>query len=154
MITKKKDKVLVGIQIILFGLYLIPLKEFSVQLPLWISFMGLMIGLCGWIPVIMALIVLNENISPFPTPKESAVLVQHGIFKYVRHPIYTGILISCYGFGFYKANFIQISIATLLLLLFIYKARYEEMLLEKKFNNYSAYKKKTGMFLPLMRRGS
>ena len=119
------------------------MKVFSIQLPLWISFMGFMIGLCGGIPVIMALIALNENISPFPSPKESAVLVQHGIFKYVRHPIYTGILISCYGFAFYKANLFQIIIATLLLLLFIYKAGYEERLLEKKFKDYSVYKKKT-----------
>ncbi len=152
MNNRQKDYLLVGIQFGLLGLYLIPAKAFSFDLPTWISFVGFMLGFCGSIPVFMALFALNENISPFPSPKDSAVLVQHGIFKYVRHPIYIGILISCYGFAFYKANFFQIIIATLLLLLFIYKARYEERLLEKKFNDYSAYKKKTGMFLPLMRR--
>jgi protein-S-isoprenylcysteine O-methyltransferase Ste14 len=146
--TQQKDKILVSIQFLLLGIYLIPVKAFTIPLPAWLSITGFWIGLTGCIPIVMAMIALNVNLSPFPTPKKSARLIQHGIFKFVRHPIYSGILLFCFGFSLYQANLFQWLVSFLLLTLFIYKAKYEEGLLQKKFNEYATYKKKTGMFLP------
>lgn len=92
MTTRQKDKILVSIQFLLLGLYLIPAKGFSFPLPAWLSITGFWFGLTGGIPIILAMIALNVNLSPFPTPKKSARLIQQGIFKYVRHPIYSGML--------------------------------------------------------------
>jgi protein-S-isoprenylcysteine O-methyltransferase Ste14 len=148
--TQQKDKILVSIQFLLLGLYLIPAKGFSFHLPAWLSITGFWFGLTGCIPIVMAMIALNVNLSPFPTPKKSARLIQQGIFKYVRHPIYSGILLFCFGFSLYRANLFPLLVSFLLLALFIYKAKYEEGLLQKKFSEYDNYKKKTGMFLPLL----
>ncbi|MEO6232587.1 MAG: isoprenylcysteine carboxylmethyltransferase family protein [Ferruginibacter sp.] len=107
-----------------------------------------MAAIVGLIIIITALLSLNKNISPFPSPRQQAVLITSGPFKLIRHPIYTGILMFTCGVGLYTENITRLIIFLLLLLLFNLKARYEEILLVKKFPAYTDYKKHTGMFLP------
>ena len=143
-----KDIFFVGTQFILFVAYLFRFSKNDFVVPGWLQLAGLFLSVVGIIISLAAVLTLNKNLSPFPTPKQGAELIQSGIYKYIRHPIYSGILFFTFGFSMYSENTLRLLIFFTLLILFRFKAAYEEKLLQDKFPNYATYKKTTGMFLP------
>jgi protein-S-isoprenylcysteine O-methyltransferase Ste14 len=148
---QSKDYMFVGIQLLLFVGYLLPFSIISFQLPLIFRWIALGVGLCGILILLLALLHLNRNLTPFPTPKANAQLITSGLYQYVRHPIYSGILAIVFGFGMYQGNFFKIIVSFLLLGLFYFKTEFEETLLAKKFENYDTYRRKTGRFWPFLK---
>lgn len=96
----------------------------------------------------VALFNLDKSLTPFPTPKSNSELITSGLYKYVRHPIYTGILLTVFGYGFYSESVSRLTISVLLLILFYFKTNYEEQKLSQKYPEYGAYKARTGRFIP------
>jgi len=97
---------------------------------------------------VLAFISLNRNLSPFPTPKVNSKLVQNGIYQLVRHPIYTGIILTTFGWAIYSQSSTRLVTFVLIYILFHFKSNYEEKQLAKKFELYNTYKKNTGKFFP------
>ncbi|MCB0696525.1 MAG: isoprenylcysteine carboxylmethyltransferase family protein [Chitinophagaceae bacterium] len=143
-----RDIVLVSIQAILLSIYLFRLPEVDMHFDSTIRYSGLAVSVLGGIIIIYAIITLNNNLTAFPTPKSNGVLITRGLYKYIRHPIYTGILLLTSGYGTYSENTLRLCVSVGLLILFLYKARYEESLLRNKFPEYGNYIKQSGMFLP------
>ncbi len=148
MYLQKKDYILVGVQILLFVLYYFDIEFLDFTLPEWIQWIFLSLTGLGALIFILAIIQLNQNLSPFPTPKPGSQLIQNGLYKYTRHPIYTGILISLGGYAVYTESFYRLLITLILYMLFAIKSRYEEEQLMKRYEDYAAYRKKAGRFFP------
>lgn len=148
MNVNPKDQILVSIQLLLFLVFTVnvdwSLGLYSPRL----KNCGLIVSIFGLIIILLSVLQLNKNLSPFPTPKNNAVLVQNGLFKLVRHPIYSGIILVVIGYSVYKDSLYKGIISMLLLILFHFKTKYEEQKLSEKFSNYQSYKKKTGKFFP------
>lgn len=142
-----KDYLFVSIQFILFFCFIFDFN-WSLKLGLAIQKTGLLLAIFGATIIILALLQLNKNLSPFPTPKKNTALLQNGLFKYIRHPIYTGIILFFTGYSVYQNSFYKLAISMLLLVLFYFKSNYEEQRLEQKFPDYKLYKSKTGKFFP------
>lgn len=143
-----KDYILVGIQFMLFIAFAIDASVLIVNMPFLLELVGLVLFAIGAATILLAVLQLNKNLSPFPTPKSNAELIQHGLYKYIRHPIYTGILLAAGGYAFYSESVFRITLTLALLVLFIVKSTYEEIRLSEKFNSYNQYKKSTGRFFP------
>ena len=85
----------------------------------------------------------------FGTVREHPEVISTGVFRIVRHPIYTGAILFYLG-----TSLITLSIASAVLCLFIIGfyiviSKYEESILTEAFgNDYLEYKKKTGMLFP------
>ena len=148
MNLKSKDYKLVGLQMLLFILYVFDPKILSLAFPALIKTGAFIVSLLGVVVLILAMLQLSKNLSPFPSPKTNSELVQSGLYKYVRHPIYTGILISSFSFALATASGYRILISILLYILFIVKSEYEETLLMQRYKEYESYMKKTGRFFP------
>jgi len=148
MSLKTKDYVFVIIQFGLFLIYTLDVKLLSINYPSFVNLLGLIISFIGAIVIIVALLQLNKNLSPFPSPKSNSKLIKNGLYKYIRHPIYTGILFYAFGNALYTNSVFKIVIGTLLCLLFYYKSKYEELKLLDFFKDYDMYRKNTGRFLP------
>ncbi len=142
-----KDKLLVSIQFLLFISFLIDFN-WSLGFSTFIQKIGLLSFTLGLIIITISFIQLNKNLTAFPTPKKNAVLLSNGLYKFVRHPIYTGVILTFLGYSFYQNSVYKLLITILLIILFHFKTNYEEQQLEKKFSNYKLYKSKTGKFLP------
>ena len=145
-----KDIVFVSIQLVLFVLYVIPAPSASFNLPIWLHYLALALAATGLMVVTLAIVQLNKNLTPFPTPKTSGTLIQTGLYRYVRHPIYSGIILSALGVGLYLGSTWKISIGIALWVLFYFKSRYEEILLLRQYPNYEAYRKRTSRFFPFL----
>jgi len=142
-----KDYVFVGIQILLFAAYLLPITIISIKLPEWLRFSGLFVLGLGVILGIVALLQLNTKLSPFPTPVLKGKLITTGAYKIARHPIYTALIFSGLGYALFQASLFKGLIVLVLLILFYLKSEYEEKLLGRKFSEYADYKKKTRRFI-------
>lgn len=145
---QRKDFLFVGIQLALFVLYVIDFKLLSLKTYLIMSYFGLSLLLLGILIVLIALLQLNTNLSPFPSPKSNASLIKTGLYKFVRHPIYTGIIVATFGYGLYTGSLYRILISIGLYILFYFKSEYEEERLKMTFPEYKIYRESAGRFFP------
>ena len=149
---KIKDLVYVTLQFFLIlGYFFIP-RFFAFELPKWIQFLSLIISILGLFIIVLALIQLNKNLTPFPSPKANSVLIKEGLYRYVRHPIYTGIIIFFSFYSLYHSHLSKLIIALILYCLFYFKSEYEEAMLINKFADYENYQKQTGKFFPRLKK--
>jgi protein-S-isoprenylcysteine O-methyltransferase Ste14 len=144
----KKDLTFVGIQGLLFLAYAFNPDFLKINVPKALAPMGVILAGLS-VPILFwSLFELDRNLSPFPSPKVNGELITRGMYKFIRHPIYTGILMFAYGLAFYWSSSWKLLIASALFVLFRLKSEYEEKLLEDKFPKYREYKTTTGRFLP------
>lgn len=142
-----KDYWLVGTQFFLFFLFLFPIN-YHFKVVAFLQIPSLILSILGFIIVLVALFNLDKSLTAFPTPKNNSELITSGLYNYVRHPIYTGILLTVFGYSFYSASISRLTISVLLLILFYFKTNYEEHKLSQKYPEYGAYKARTGRFIP------
>ncbi|MFX1484009.1 MAG: isoprenylcysteine carboxylmethyltransferase family protein [Promethearchaeota archaeon] len=96
---------------------------------------------------------LDRQYSPCLQIKESHSLITTGPYASVRHPMYTVFNTFSIGVSLLTANLLILSFAILLVITFPFIAQKEEqMLLEKFGEEYSEYMKRTGRFLPRLRK--
>ncbi|WP_295664340.1 isoprenylcysteine carboxylmethyltransferase family protein [uncultured Mucilaginibacter sp.] len=149
---KSKDLVFVGIQLLLFLIYILSPLAIKIDLNTFWRGVGLSLKITGFIILILATLQLNVNLSPFPTPSQDSHLITNGVYRYMRHPIYGGILLAAAGYSLNSADAFRLLVTLALFLLFYFKSNYEEKLLKKRFAGYSDYIKHTGRFLPSLRQ--
>ena len=115
-----------------------------------VRMIGSVIAAIGVLLILFAVISLRSVIQIAPEPKETGQLIQSGPYKYLRHPIYTGIVLCVVGL-FLRTPTIWIGIATLIVVMFLFlKARFEEKLLSAVYPDYADYRRRTwGLFSDL-----
>ncbi|MDT8346208.1 MAG: isoprenylcysteine carboxylmethyltransferase family protein [Flavobacteriaceae bacterium] len=147
--NKTKDYLFVSVQLMLFMLYGFGyFKVFTSSFPKFIHLLGMVLAFIGILLILWSIILLNKHLTPFPSPAPSGKLINHGPYRCIRHPIYTGILALGFGMAIYLGDFGKLFIMVFLGLLFYFKSVYEEKLLVHKFLEYTGYIKRTGRFLP------
>ena len=100
---------------------------------------------------IMNLVGLLTMRRAFSIMSEARVLVTRGIFKYVRHPLYTGHFIMFFGSLCLRIHVYTVLLYILFVLGQFIRAKIEEQKLTDTFPQYTGYKKVTGMFFPRIR---
>ena len=88
----------------------------------------------------------NFNISP--EPRENSELVTFGPYQWVRHPMYTSLLLFAGAMAMAIDGWWAWYTWTVLLLVLWFKAAMEEHLLTQHFSDYALYRKRTKRFLP------
>lgn len=91
-----------------------------------------------------------RSFSVFPEPKARGRLVRSGVYAYIRHPMYAGILIFCGVLVWQNFNLIRLGGYALLFLVLVIKIILEERELEKKYPEYVEYKKITNRLIPFV----
>ncbi|MHB8105202.1 MAG: methyltransferase family protein [Dehalococcoidales bacterium] len=76
-------------------------------------------------------------------------VIKKGPFKLVRHPIYLSEILFYLGLLVFRTSLAAVFIWILAIVFFVFIARYEEKLLLARFgDDYKAYMKDVGMYLP------
>ena len=111
---------------------------------------GFIIFLSGLLIAIWARINLGKNWGMPMSIKQDPELVTSGPYRYIRHPIYTGILLAMIGSSLTSSIFWLIIFA-LSGIYFVCSALQEEKLMMKQFPKvYPSYKSKTKMLIPFI----
>ena len=83
------------------------------------------------------------------TNPEDRKIIRHGIYKNIRHPIYSGQVYMAYGTLFLSNNTVFIIFAVLLTIINVIRAKREERYLKEQYGNeFEDYKKKTYRAIP------
>lgn len=106
----------------------------------------LMIG--GLALAARAILDLGPNLTPFPRPRRAGVLVEHGIYRLIRHPVYAGLVLITVGWSLVHGSIVGLVLSAVFAGFLDLKARREEELLAAAFPGYEAYRRRTRRFLP------
>ncbi len=140
-----KSWILVAIQLgcLFYIYYSAPLKAIRIDLQIW-ELSGLFLAISGLFGLSW------HSFSVFPEPKTKGRLITDGIYSFIRHPMYAGVLIVV---GTLVIQFFAIPRLICLLVLatvFILKIVEEEAFLSKRFPEYADYQKKTNRLIPFI----
>lgn len=146
----------VVIQVILFGLVAFGPASFP-SWPAWVGVWhtstivaGLVLGGLGGLLVLGGLVSLGSNLTAVPRPKENAHMVEHGAYRWVRHPIYSGIILGAFGLGLLRGGWLSLLYALILFFFFDVKSRREELWLREKYDGYAAYQQRVRKLIPFL----
>ncbi len=113
-----------------------------------VSFIGLIaIGLGGFF-AFRGVRDLRTSLSPFPRPIAGAPLIQSGVYGFIRHPIYSGMMFASVGWSLVTGSIVGLAATGLLVLLLVGKAQREEAWLVAAHPDYRAYRERTRRFIP------
>ena len=134
---------LVGAQFLLIGIlvFLQPSPRQHV-VALFFHCSGIAIGL--WAVFSMG----KGNLNVSPAVRKGASLVERGPYQYVRHPMYSGLLLFMLSYVIADVTALSVQIWFGLLFILIVKSLYEESLLTQRFPSYVEYKQRTWRFVP------
>ena len=98
-----------------------------------------------------ARVTLGRNWSGVVTLKEGHELVEGGPYRFVRHPIYTGILTMFFATALALGHLAGFAAALLVLASFWIKLRDEERLMLQQFpERYAAYRRRAKRIIPFV----
>jgi protein-S-isoprenylcysteine O-methyltransferase Ste14 len=110
---------------------------------------GLLITVAGLAFAIWARVHLGKNWSGMPTIREEHTITRTGPYRFVRHPIYSGILLALTGTAIGIGYLIVFFCVILIFGLFVIKFRMEEKFLLEEFGEeYARYKREVKALIP------
>ena len=85
-----------------------------------------------------------------PHPVKKSEMVLHGPYRYIRHPMYTSVLLTALALLAGDYSLTRLIICLLLAADLIVKLEYEEKLLVIRFPSYADYCRKTKRLIPFL----
>jgi protein-S-isoprenylcysteine O-methyltransferase Ste14 len=86
-----------------------------------------------------------------PAPRAGARLVDRGVYRILRHPMYTSVALVGAGLAFREATWSVALAAAAVVVFYLAKARHEESLLLATYPEYAEYRRRTFGVLPFRR---
>jgi protein-S-isoprenylcysteine O-methyltransferase Ste14 len=113
---------------------------------------GYMIGLIGAVLIGAGVAELRRAraLAALPRPRAEAALVQTGAYRFVRHPIYGGLILGALGLAVITPWAGTFGATLLLALVLDLKRRREEAWLAERFPGYEAYRGRTKALIPYL----
>ena len=120
-----------------------------VDLPPWVRYLGAPVGVAGAGLFLAMFRHLGLNVTSTSMPRASATLVTSGPYRWIRHPMYTAALILVVASALLTASLMVAIGGVAMFALLAARSQVEERRLVEKFgDDYRAYQRRTGRFLP------
>jgi len=137
---------------LLLAFFLAPRRQ-DWPLPPWLSAAGsIAVGL-GAVVIVVAGLSLGRALTALPTPTARGNLRTGGLYRFVRHPIYSGLLALVIGGAITSRSVLRLALAMALLGLLTAKAGWEEAMLRQRYPEYEEYSRRTPRFVPRLTAG-
>lgn len=138
----------VAIQAALLGALIFVPGRADWPTPPWLRAIGYGIFLVGITAAAVAALGLGRSLTPTPVPSPRGELTTAGLYRWVRHPIYTGVLTIVVALTIRSGSWVHVAIAVVTFVFFDRKARWEEQRLAERYDGYPAYASVTPRFFP------
>ena len=145
-ITMTRDRSIVAAQLIGWSLLVI-LGDVKTVITTPYLFAVAGLGMLLWV---VSTRQLGPSYSSSTRPRASHVLVSSGIYRHVRHPIYTGLLTVGFAFVLSRPTLLAVSLYFFVAFVTDFRARVEEKLLLDRYPEYSDYIGRTKRYVPFL----
>lgn len=116
-----------------------------------VNVLGLALFIFGMTIAFVAVGTLRASYYSTLVIRENHQLVTHGIYRYVRHPVYLGVSIAIIGIPVLASSLYGFLIMLTLIPLILLRIRIEERLLTEEFGDaYLKYKATTSKLVPFI----
>ena len=113
-----------------------------------LAWLGTLITLSGVLLIVWGFVSLGDALTPFPRPIANATLHRNGAYLYMRHPIYSGVVLASLGWALWWLSGGGIFCALLLAFFFDRKVVQEEGWLRQQYSDYADYARAVKKFIP------
>ena len=138
-------RLLVGAQFIVAALIVLTLKHPGHRRELWAFVLaGFAVWFAGW----MAIGARQVRVGP--RPAADGQLVRRGPYRWIRHPMYAGLMLAALGFILSDATLYGWQLGLSLMVVLRIKSGYEEQELSLRFPDYAEYCRTTKRFVPFL----
>lgn len=104
------------------------------------------VAIAGLVAIAAGFIALGRNVQVAPHTKAGARLVQSGIYRVLRHPMYSGVALCVAGLWLREPT-PAVGVAGIVVIAFLgMKRRVEERFLMAAYAEYAQYRKRTVAF--------
>jgi protein-S-isoprenylcysteine O-methyltransferase Ste14 len=104
----------------------------------------------GVVIVLAALFTFNQRVTPNPVPLETARLRTNGIYGYIRHPMYSSVILFLIGFTLFERAYYSFFLNIVVVIFLLFKIKFEEIELGKHFPEYKSFQAKTKKLIPFI----
>ena len=112
---------------------------------------GLALCAVGLAIVASALWAMGRVMQVSPEPKNDGHLITRGVYRLMRHPMYTGMTLIVVGLALRQPTPHVIASGVALFILLMAKSRFEERLLVARYADYREYRARTWGVIPFVR---
>jgi protein-S-isoprenylcysteine O-methyltransferase Ste14 len=149
MIALRIGGMLTWLSILIYMIYPPLVSWASIQLPDWIRWTGVGMGVIAVSLLIWMFRSLGLNITDTVVIRKSHTLVTRGPYRWIRHPLYTFGAILFLSFSLISGNSLILVFGIPTYGILIWRTRIEESALLARFGDeYRRYAEQTGRFLP------
>jgi 2-amino-4-hydroxy-6-hydroxymethyldihydropteridine diphosphokinase len=104
-----------------------------------LQFIGVLTAVLGAVMAVVAARQLGPALTPNPDPRPEADLVEKGLYRWVRHPVYGGVILFVLGAALAVGSWAGVAGSVVLTVFFLMKSTYEERRLRMRFGGYAGY---------------
>jgi len=143
MTSFTKSKILVLVQFLLIGVIGWYSGFYGGVTTNILMTLGILLG-------IWAVVAMRFSVNIFPDVRDNQHLVIRGPYKWIRHPMYTSVLLVTLAWVINRPDTVSALLWILLFTDLLIKTNYEENLLVKRFPKYSEYKTTVHALVPFI----
>jgi len=121
----------------------------SMPVPAWLRFaaVGVMVIACALL--VWTFRSLGKNLTDTVVTRQEHTLVTHGVYRWIRHPLYTTVALLTTAISLMAANWFLLITGAAVFCLLAIRTRTEEANLVARFGDgYRSYMTRTGRFFP------
>jgi len=110
---------------------------------------------CALLAVLMAVasyLALRPAFRVRPEPRADAPFIAHGIYRWIRHPMYTAVLLLAASMVVHVRAWSAVFVWCALVVVLMVKSRYEDALWREREPRAAEYQRRVGRFAPRWRR--
>ena len=143
-------RVLVLVQVGLLGAQALLRRRQDWPTPTGLRVAAALAGAAGVAVIVRAGLSLGPGLTASPLPNARAELRTDGLYRHVRHPIYSAVILLSAARTVASADARQAAVSIALGSLLYGKSSFEERALARRFPDYPAYAARTPRFVPRM----
>ena len=119
--------------------------------PSWVAVVGALMVVAGLANNIVCQVTMGRSYSSFLVTREDHQLITRGMYGYVRHPIYLGVICAFTGIALFTTSLLGLIVLWGVIPFFLRRIRLEEhMLLDELGPEYEAYRERTKKLVPFL----
>lgn len=103
---------------------------------------GIVVSVVGLGLIAASASSLGSGLTALPEPLSGAALVEKGPYRWMRHPMYSGVIVLFAGMALFSRSLPASIVVAVLIIYFLMKSAYEEKQLRISYPGYGRYRKR------------